>query len=191
MIKPTQGRVVLYHPRPSDRVQKMIAADHAQPHDKVTHAAIIAHVIDDDRVNLTVFDSHGNPYGSIGCLLLQPGYLETDIPEYGGWCEWLSYQVGQAAKNDGYVAELRAMVVELFDRVSAIAKVTTTGGDEWPPVTLRAAIATMGNSDDVLNALEKAGVSKIDIGSTTTRVGADATPGADRISANEPKANPS
>jgi hypothetical protein len=59
-------------------------------------AAIVAHVFRDDLVNLTVCDSNGVPHGRTSVPLMQAGEAK---PEHGYFCEWMPYQVGQAAKH--------------------------------------------------------------------------------------------
>ena len=88
MIKPTIGRVVLYHPRASDRIQKLLANSDqiAAPGQEVALAATVVHVYNDNYVNLIVFDSHGNPHPSKEVLFIHDE--ETQKHEYGGWCEW-------------------------------------------------------------------------------------------------------
>lgn len=82
MIKPTVGRVVWYYP-----------TGHS-PGDQPL-AAIIARVWSDTRVNLAVPDEHGSPYRLLttSVLLVQEG---DDVPEGGGYCTWMPYQISQA-----------------------------------------------------------------------------------------------
>ena len=79
-MKPTVGRVVHFHPTAG-----------------VTHAAIIAYVHSDTMVNLAVFDDNGKAYGQPSVQLVAPG---TPKPEFGFYCDWMSYQVEQAKKNE-------------------------------------------------------------------------------------------
>lgn len=91
MIKPTVGRIVLFH----------AGGKHEQ-----TNAAIIAAVIDDNTVNLAAFDEFGSLYPQIGILLVQDG---AKPPHAGSaWCEWMPYQKGQAAKTEQAEAALKA-----------------------------------------------------------------------------------
>lgn len=92
IMKPTVGRVVLYHPRPSNRVKKLLDKTNvvAAAGDHVVHAAIVAHVYSDHTVNLTAFDSQGTPYGAEDVTFIHDE--ATPKPEFGGWCEWMSYQ---------------------------------------------------------------------------------------------------
>jgi hypothetical protein len=46
-------------------------------------------------VNLAVFDSNGVSHSRTSVQLVQAG---EDKPEHGYFCEWMPYQVGQAAK---------------------------------------------------------------------------------------------
>ncbi len=81
IIKPTVGRVVLYRP---DGI-------HGQ-----TLPAIICHVWTDECINIATFDSNGNSFGETSVTLKQ----DQDIPEWAPRCEWMEYQVGQAAKYE-------------------------------------------------------------------------------------------
>lgn len=94
MIKPTVGRVVLYHP-PTNCAESGFASAE-------TCAAIIAHVWSDTCVNLAVFDANGKAHNRTSVLLLQDG---NDTPA-GGYCEWMPYQKGQAAKTEALEAKL-------------------------------------------------------------------------------------
>ncbi len=90
MIKPSIGRVVWYHPSPSD------PGSH-NPGD--IHAAIIARVWSDTCINVAVFDSNGVAYSRTSVLLLQP-VDEQETPTGGGYAEWMPYQIGQAGKAE-------------------------------------------------------------------------------------------
>ena len=46
-------------------------------------------------MNLAVFDSNGTPHSRTSVPLVQEG---EDKLEHGYFCEWMPYQVGQAAK---------------------------------------------------------------------------------------------
>lgn len=78
-MKPTIGRNVLFRPAPG-----------------VTHAAIITAVHSNTMVNLVVFDAYGVSSGKTSVQLVSPG---QDKPEFGQFCEWMPYQVAQAAKQ--------------------------------------------------------------------------------------------
>jgi hypothetical protein len=82
MIKPTIGRVVWFWP------PTVTAA--TQP-----EAALIAWVHSDTMVNLAVFDANGVAYNRTSVHLYQGG---VNRPE-GDYCEWMPYQIGQAAKE--------------------------------------------------------------------------------------------
>ena len=59
-------------------------------------ALIRDHVFRDNLVNLTVFDSNDIPHGRTSVPLVQEDEAK---PEHGYFCEWMPYQVGQAAKH--------------------------------------------------------------------------------------------
>lgn len=83
MIKPTVGRVLWFH----------AGGDH-----DTTRAAIVAAVNDDGTVNLATFESTGSVHPQISVPLIQDG---AERPGPGaGWCEWMPYQIGQAAKAE-------------------------------------------------------------------------------------------
>jgi hypothetical protein len=86
VIKPTVGRVVWYHPPfvPDSDLNE------------ITLAAVIAKVWSDELVNLAVFDENGNAESRTSVVLFQgrEGFRPTDA-----YCEWMPYQIGQAAKE--------------------------------------------------------------------------------------------
>ena len=57
--------------------------------------AIVVFVHSDSMVNLAVFDEAGGSFGKTSVQLVAPGVPK---PEFGFFCEWMPYQVGQAAK---------------------------------------------------------------------------------------------
>lgn len=96
MIKPTVGRIVHYWPSlrdpgPDPKGQPL--------------AAIVAHVHSDVCVNLSVSDANGYPFNRTNVRLLQAG---EDRPDMMGFCEWMPYQLGQAAKTEAAEAKLNA-----------------------------------------------------------------------------------
>jgi hypothetical protein len=76
MIKPTVGRVVLYHPKLEER----IARNGDQP-----LAAIICCVWSDTCVNLAVFDANGVRHSRTSVPLIQD---DNPVPD-GYYCEWM------------------------------------------------------------------------------------------------------
>lgn len=88
MIKPTIGRVVWYHPNKG-----------------VTLAAIIAYVHSDVMVNLAVFDVNGVAYNQTSVFLYQNEPAQERPIE--GFCEWMPYQIGQAAKTAEAEAKIK------------------------------------------------------------------------------------
>jgi hypothetical protein len=70
MIKPTLGRVVLFHPDATNQEVR---------------AAFVAQVQNDALLNLMVLSSDGTPMSRTAVTLVQPG--ETP-PERGEYCEW-------------------------------------------------------------------------------------------------------
>lgn len=86
MIKPTVGRVVLYHPH-----SYQCSADFAPA---PICAALIAFVHSDTMLNLAVFDANGTPHSRTSVPLIQEGEVP---PEGGNWAEWMPYQKAVAA----------------------------------------------------------------------------------------------
>ena len=91
MIAPTVGRVVLYVPR-EDKYAFGFHLSAGRP-----HAAIVTAVHGDRLVNLAVFDTGGKTFPATSVTLKQP---EDKAPDYGDYCEWMPYQIGQASKTD-------------------------------------------------------------------------------------------
>lgn len=98
-IIPTIGRVVWFHPAAN-------TAEGGFAHAEIC-AAIVAYVHSDTMVNLAVFDAQGNHHVRTSVPLLKEG---EPHPASGYFCEWMPYQLGQAAR-----AEAREREAE-FDR---------------------------------------------------------------------------
>ena len=90
-IRPTVGRVVLFTPSRLTGDGRFAHIDGRKP-----LAAIVAHVFNDALVNLAVFDSNGTSHSRTSVPLVQEGEAKL---EHGYFCEWMPYQVGQAAKH--------------------------------------------------------------------------------------------
>jgi hypothetical protein len=82
MIKPTVGRVVWFWPKMQARTEQPLAA-------------IVASVHSDTMVNLGVFDGYSIPVSHTSVFLFQGEGLRPE----SAFCEWMPYQIGQAAKN--------------------------------------------------------------------------------------------
>lgn len=89
MIKPTVGRVILFHPSPSDPVLK--APENGQP-----FAALVAHVNDDETINVGGVDASGNHFSRQNVVMVQEG--EATLEGDDQYAEWMPYQI-QAAKD--------------------------------------------------------------------------------------------
>ena len=87
VIKPTVGRVVWFYPYSHEDFPK-------QPNQPL--AAMVACVWSDTCVNLVVFDANGYPHSKASVFLYQG---DGDKPD-SGYCEWMPYQKGQAAKAE-------------------------------------------------------------------------------------------
>lgn len=87
IIEPTVGRVVLYRP-PTNSARAGFTAYPDQP-----CAATVAYVHSRDLVNLSVTDHVGSHHAITSVPLVQ---AHEPKPEYGFYCEWMPFQVGQA-----------------------------------------------------------------------------------------------
>jgi hypothetical protein len=94
MIEPTVGRVVWYRPNEHDAKQ-LHAGD--QP-----LAAHVAYVHSTHLVNLLVIDPNGTDHARTSVSLVQDGH---SISGGSSYCEWMSYQKGQAAKTEALEAK--------------------------------------------------------------------------------------
>lgn len=92
-IKPTVGRMVWYHPTAYEQFPQ--AGDEPL-------AAQVARVWSDTCVNLCVLDANGSPHSKTSVLLWQEGQPKPDA----GYCEWMDYQKGQAAKTEALERQL-------------------------------------------------------------------------------------
>lgn len=97
MIEPTAGRVVNYWPSESDK-DRMAVGVKERP-----LAAHVAFVWNPRMVNVMVIDANGNPYPMTSVLFAQDG---DPVPGGGGYCEWMPYQKGQAAKTEALEKKL-------------------------------------------------------------------------------------
>lgn len=86
MIKPTVGRIVWF------RSVSGLPVDGDEP-----LAGIITGVIDDNHVNLCVFDFSGTPHPKHNVFLYQD---EPEGPPCEEFAVWMPYQKGQAAKAE-------------------------------------------------------------------------------------------
>jgi hypothetical protein len=94
MIKPTNGRIVWYNPKPQDNLEQNERNDPL--------AAIVIDVLKEkedsgnSRVSLFVFGASGQTRYMSRVMLWQG---ETEKPK-GGYAEWMPYQLGQSAKTE-------------------------------------------------------------------------------------------
>lgn len=87
MIKPTLGRIVWFKPGKDDRTP-------SNPDGLC--AAFITCVHSDSMVNLCVFDANGHPTPRTSVPLVQD---DEEVP-VGCYCQWMPYQLGQAARTE-------------------------------------------------------------------------------------------
>lgn len=89
MISPTVARMLHYFPTTEERERADIGEGPL--------AAVLAAVIDERTVNIGVFNRGGRVFGRENVTLQQDG---DAAPEGGGYCAWMAYQKGQAAKTE-------------------------------------------------------------------------------------------
>ena len=137
LIKPTVGRVVLYHPTDAERARgdadpgDIVVDGQAEPNDQpyaalVTYvhekesgsftgldfndqpyAALVTYVWHDRMVNVAAFTANGAAFGRTLMTLVQEG---DETPAGGAYCTWM---LGQAAKTE---ATERALSDKRADR---------------------------------------------------------------------------
>ena len=95
MITPTPGRIVWFYPDVNDGRAN-------GPTGPVPLAAIVAAVIHDRCINLTVSKTDGTTYGAQNIVLLQDGFALADADR--AYAEWMPFQKGQAAKLEAVQA---------------------------------------------------------------------------------------
>lgn len=99
-MKPTVGRIVLFHP---------IA--------EITQAAVIAFVHSDTMVNLAVFDGNGVTSGKTSVQLISEGQAK---PEFGQFCEWVPHHFAQATQPVQTVALKMEISKETTDAIERL-----------------------------------------------------------------------
>jgi N4 Gp49/Sf6 Gp66 family protein len=97
-IPPTVGRIVLFQPGPESQLS--IGAGGK------SLAAIIAAVLPDGRLNLTVSSWKGHPTAVREVQLVQEG----EPKPVGSYAHWMDYQLGQAAKAEQLEQRLGAAI---------------------------------------------------------------------------------
>lgn len=102
MIKPTVGRVILFHPGPGFTGCR---ASDGEP-----LPALVARVWSDTCINIGGFDANGVPFSATSVLLIQD---DNPVPNGGHYAEWMPYQKGQAAKTESLEAQLNTKVQTL------------------------------------------------------------------------------
>jgi hypothetical protein len=95
MIEPTPGRIVWFYPDVNNGRAK-------GPTGPVPLAAIVAKVIHERCVNLTVSREDGTTFGAQNIVLLQDGFTLADADR--PYAEWMPFQKGQAAKYEAQAA---------------------------------------------------------------------------------------
>lgn len=96
-IEPTVGRVVHYHP----------SADH--PDASQTLTALICKVNPDGTINLAIFDSCGHQFSRQRVQIVQQDEAVIGFENHTGFCSWMPFQLGQAAKTDALQQHIDVM----------------------------------------------------------------------------------
>lgn len=99
MIEPTPGRIVWFYPDVNDG--RTLSATGPRP-----LAAIVARVIHERCVNLTVSREDGTTFGAQNVTLLQDGFTLSDAER--AYAEWMPFQKGQAARFEAAKTEAPA-----------------------------------------------------------------------------------
>lgn len=94
MIEPSIGHKVWYWPTDDDHPFANNDA-HLELEKRQPMAATIAYVFNNHRVNLSIIDHNGVQFGKTSVYLAQ----DDDIVA-AGMCQWMPYQIGQAAKTE-------------------------------------------------------------------------------------------
>ena len=104
MIIPSNGRIVLYTPYKNELLSPYgMVTQRDKDGNVVPLAAMVAGVHGDRMVNLIVFDANGHLFPVTSRTLLQ----DDDVGNKdGGFCQWMPYQKGQAAKAEALEVEL-------------------------------------------------------------------------------------
>jgi len=157
IIRPTIGRRVWFWPNHDDITSKPTFTydDPSQPLD-----AGIAYVHSDKLINVSVADQDGSIHAVMGVPLIQAGEAP---PDCGFYCEWMSYQQGQAKKQavttqvvdgvNGYQA--KAYALESIARAAAaVAPLHTKNSDEFVDRLLAAGIEAIGGPEGPAPTIE-------------------------------------
>ena len=106
MITPTNGRIVWYTPHNAEMEGShgmVVQLD--KDGNLIPLAAMVAAVWGDRCVNLVVYDANGKMFAVTSRTLLQ----DDDVGnKYGGYCQWMPYQKGQAAKTEALEKAVQA-----------------------------------------------------------------------------------
>jgi hypothetical protein len=119
MIMPTVGRIVWYHRH----------VDAGRDPNGQPLAAILAKVIDERIINLTVCNADGTTFPALHVPLLQEGdQLEDPNAAYA---EWTPYQKGQAAKTEQLQATAPAQINSIYAALDQLATGTQAKLDQF------------------------------------------------------------
>ena len=113
MIKPTVGRMLHYYPAVDDN-GVILSCERPL-------AATIAHVWNDRCINIAYLDVNGVSWGKLSVPLVQEG---DEARPGSGYCAWMPYQKGQAAKTEAVQREavdaLLNVRVPILDQITEL-----------------------------------------------------------------------
>ena len=102
MIKPSIGRVVLFHPSKKS---------------ELVYDAHICSVHNDALINVGGFDNNGNAYGATSVALLQEG---DEAPNFGAYATWMPYQIDQSAKTEALKKQMKEFIAPPDDEMKPV-----------------------------------------------------------------------
>lgn len=117
-ITPTVGRVIHYYPTADD--------NGALPPQGQPLAGIVACVWNDRCINITYFDANGNAWGKTSVPLVQD---DDETRPGAGYCAWMPYQKGQAAKTELAESAL-GLATQAFDQLVKVGCDMAAGRDQ-------------------------------------------------------------
>lgn len=144
-ITPTVGRVVLYRPPAG------VAGE-----DRPVLAALVAAVHSDECLTLTVCDPNGSTFPARLVYHVDASEAAEPLEERDAW-EWMPYQLGQAAKNDGDLEEVKRAQVALSVSITELGDLVANLQTE-PPGKKAIAAEVAKQLDAALERLQTAAV---------------------------------
>lgn len=132
MIKPTIGRVILFHPNKKS---------------EMVFPALVCFVHNDALINVGGFDNNGNSFGATSVPLLQDG---DEAPDFGAYATWMPYQLGQAKKTEELEKKWNAVEKPSLPELPDVPGVSGSAGMEELPKVLDAAVPRGENIERIV-----------------------------------------